>query len=123
MENLTNLAKVIHQNNVDKGFYDGPERNMGEVLALIHSEVSEALEAHRKGIQYKGLLPAVMADEDQEFKQNFEQYVKGTFEDELADILIRVLDLCGWKKISIQTHVDAKLRYNKLRPYKHGKKY
>ena len=44
---INRLAKEIHKNNVSKGFYD-KEKNIGEMLCLIHSEVSEALEADRK---------------------------------------------------------------------------
>jgi hypothetical protein len=44
---INHLTKCIHQNAVDKGFYDNP-RNTGEMLCLIHSEVSEALEADRE---------------------------------------------------------------------------
>lgn len=46
MGQINNLAKKVHQNSRDKGFYGG-EKNIGEMLALIHSEVSEALEADR----------------------------------------------------------------------------
>ena len=45
---LTALAIGINQNARDKGFWDGGERNMGEMIALAHSELSEALEEHRK---------------------------------------------------------------------------
>jgi hypothetical protein len=44
---INKLSKEIHQNAKDKGFYDN-EKNIGEMLCLIHSEVTEALEADRK---------------------------------------------------------------------------
>ena len=47
MKQLNDLAKQIHQNAKDKGFWDSP-RNTGEIFMLIISEASEALEAHRK---------------------------------------------------------------------------
>lgn len=43
---INKLAELIHNNNKEKGFYEG-EKNTGEIIALIHSEVSEALEADR----------------------------------------------------------------------------
>lgn len=58
-----------------------------------------------------------------EFNCSFERYFKNTFEDEMADILIRVLDLCCQRGIDIEEHVRLKMKYNSLRPYKHGKKY
>ena len=58
---INELAKTIHQNAKNKGFFD-TEKNIGEMLCLIHSEVSEALEADRKNhytelpnIQLKGI--------------------------------------------------------------------
>ena len=46
---MNELAQEIHHRNKAKGFFDD-EKNIGEMLALIHSEVSEALECHRKDL-------------------------------------------------------------------------
>lgn len=124
---INDLAKIIHQNNVKKGFYEG-EKNIGEMLALIHSEVSEALECDRKDkhcqlVNYEDWLIINQASDDTSKKQYFEEYVKDTFQDELADIMIRVMDLAHFKGIDLETHIYAKMEYNSLRPYKHGKKY
>lgn len=73
------------------------EREMGTILALIHSEVSEALEADRK-----------------RDKENFEE--------ELADVCIRVFDLCGSKGIDLDSAIKRKMEDNKKRSYKHGGK-
>jgi NTP pyrophosphatase (non-canonical NTP hydrolase) len=51
----------------------------------------------------------------------FEQVVKDTFEDELADVLIRTLDLACSMGIDIDFYVSEKMRYNEGRPFKHGK--
>ena len=94
------------------------------MLCLIHSEVSEALEADRKSHYTNSNMSVIngwVSDED--FKHHFENKVKNSFEDELADTIIRVLDLCAFKGIDIQAHIKAKMRYNALRPHKHGKKY
>jgi NTP pyrophosphatase (non-canonical NTP hydrolase) len=55
--------------------------------------------------------------------KKFEILIKNTVEDEIADVLIRTLDLCGWLGIDIEKHVEWKMRYNESRKYKHGKKY
>jgi hypothetical protein len=55
--NLTQLATKIHEANVAKGFYDEPT-SVGERLALIHSEVSECLEADREGKMFPTSLYA-----------------------------------------------------------------
>ena len=49
--------------------------------------------------------------------------VKDTLEDELADVVLRVTDLCGLLGIDLETHIKAKMRYNATRPYKHNKAY
>lgn len=84
-------------------------------LALIHGEVSEALEADRKDRHAD--LRAFQADGD------FAKHVKDTFEDELADIVIRTVELAAVNGIDLSAHVAAKMDYNKTRPYKFGKNY
>ena len=126
---LNNLSSKIYQANKEKGFYDS-EKNIGEMLALIHSEVSEALESHRKDKFLNNgdgdpnqFLNEILEFGDTQFKTWFNAHVKDTFEDEVADAIIRLLDLCGYLEINIEKHIEAKLRYNSLRPHKHGKNY
>lgn len=126
---INKLSKQVHENAVSKGFYED-KKNIGEMLALIHSEVSEALECDRKsrhavpmGTKSADTIGNCFENDDEAFKIEFEAWVKDTFEDELADILIRVMDLAAYKGIDLESHVKAKMRYNALRPYKHGKKY
>ena len=125
-KSLNELAKEIHANARDKGFFE-KEKNIGEMLCLIHSEVSEALEADRKDnycslddSQMNVLLGWV---KDEDFKENYQSFVKGSFEEEMADVIIRVLDLCAFKKIDIERHIKAKMRINSLREKYHSKKY
>lgn len=137
MNTINELMTAAHQNSVAKGFHEG-ETNLGLMIALIHSEVSEALEGVRSDKFAKNnlaTLPAYwlkgMADENfghslhdpEVFKMEFETHVKDTFEDELADVVIRVFDLCGLKGIDLESHILAKMRYNAMRPHKHGKKF
>jgi len=97
-DTLNKLRDESHNYAKSKGFYDNEPRNFGELIALIHSEVSEALEADRRGdINMVG--------------------------EEFADILIRVFDAAGYYNIDLDYHVKRKMDINKNRPYKHGKKY
>ena len=49
--------------------------------------------------------------------------MKDTFEDEIADTVIRIFDMCEGFGIDLERHIELKLEYNRTRPYKHGKKY
>lgn len=123
---INRLSKEIHSNNQAKGFYDD-KKNIGEMLCLIHSEVSEALESDRKG-NYAAMTDTLWQDmyrdnDDDYFKHAFKEYCKDTFEDELADVMIRVMDLAAFMGVDLEKHIKAKMEYNALRPYKHGKKY
>ena len=130
---INELAKKIHENAIAKGLYEN-EINIGEKLCLVHSEVSEALEAVRKDHYTKlekdwhidGMADhnyGITFYDDETFKTHFEHSVKNTFEDELADTIIRVLDLCAYMNINIESHIKAKMRYNSTRPHKHGKNF
>ncbi|WP_163102273.1 MazG nucleotide pyrophosphohydrolase domain-containing protein [Peribacillus alkalitolerans] len=96
MNVINQLCQKAFEIAKSKGWHD-EERETGTQLALIHSEVSEALEADRKG--------------DSE-----------NFVEELADVCIRVFDLCGSKGIDLEKAILDKMERNKSRSYKHGGK-
>lgn len=121
---LNDIAKNAHENAVEKGFYD-KEIGMGTALMLVVSELSEALEADRNGRHCKPVIVGFInniKDEDL-FLENFSNIIKDTLEDEIADAMIRLLDICAHHKIDIDAHVKMKMRYNKSREYMHGKLY
>ncbi|MFC4387502.1 MazG nucleotide pyrophosphohydrolase domain-containing protein [Gracilibacillus marinus] len=95
-KSINQLCKEAYETAKTSGWHDEP-RETGTLLALIHSEVSEALEADRKG--------------DQE-----------NFEEELADVCIRIFDLCGSRNIDLEDAIETKMERNKSRSYKHGNK-
>lgn len=98
------IAKIVHKTAIKKGWYE-KERNKGELIALIHSELSEALEYLRKGDKMSDHIP------------NF----KGV-EEELADVIIRIMDMsqsCGYR---VGQAIEAKIEFNLNRSYKHGGK-
>jgi NTP pyrophosphatase (non-canonical NTP hydrolase) len=105
---IEELVKDIHKNAKAHGWWEY-ERSFGEVIALIHSELSEALEEYRKG------------------KLPNETYYSNSgkpegIPSELADAIIRIFDYCGYAKIDIAKMILEKHNYNKTRPYKHGGK-
>jgi NTP pyrophosphatase (non-canonical NTP hydrolase) len=97
-------AKQVHQTAKEKGWWD-TERNDGEVIALMHSELSEALEALRHGNPPDDKIPKFSGAEA-----------------ELADVIIRIMDMAparGWR---VAEAIVAKMAFNATRPHKHGGK-
>lgn len=119
---LNEMAKEIYEENAAKGFHE-KETEFGTRIALIHSELSEALEADRKGSHANVREYIFRVHEGDDPARSFEQLVKDTVEDEIADAIIRILDLCATEGINIAEHIKLKREYNSHRPYKHGKKY
>ena len=118
-EGINDSAKIIYQNNKEKGFWD-KERNVGEMLMLIVSEIGEAMEAHRKN--RFAIRSKIDPKKDME-PVKFEHLIKDTFEDELADAVIRILDMAGGLGIDLEWHIQQKVEYNKSRERLHGKQY
>jgi NTP pyrophosphatase (non-canonical NTP hydrolase) len=88
-----------------QGFWDSD--NTGEKIALMHSELSEMLEADRKSIESSEHIPDFTG-----------------VEEELADLIIRALDFAGHHELRLGEAILAKMTFNLInRPFKHGKKY
>jgi NTP pyrophosphatase (non-canonical NTP hydrolase) len=135
MLSMNELSEQIHENASKKGFYeDFDNLPLGlkhlwifRSISLIHSELSEAVEAFRIG-KYADLLAFRRfmdshgdKDDPANFIIEFDENIKDSFEDEIADTIIRILDLCGHIGIDIDRHIKFKMQYNELRPYKHNK--
>ena len=103
--NIAQWTEEVHDNAVDHGWWE-EERSFGEVVALCHSELSEALEAYRNGepmVWINGGKPDGIAVE-------------------MMDCIIRILDWFGKENIDAEQILYLKHTYNKGRPYKHGGK-
>lgn len=94
---LNKLSRICYNAAVNKGFWS-KSRRTPELLMLIVSELSEALEADRH-----------------DNKKNFNE--------EIADTFIRLFDLCGAYAINIEKEIKKKMEFNKKRPRLHGKRY
>lgn len=109
MTTIREAQEMVHALAVRKGWWDNDPKDANSVaakLALIHSEVSEALEEVR----------------DSEDLTEVE-VVRGKlvgFSTELADVVIRVLDLASALGIDLQDAIERKHRYNETRTHRHG---
>ena len=113
-KDLNILAAEVHAAAKAKGFWDAP--NDGEKLMLIISELSEALEAHRSGkfAQMIHFEESVYLDPERE-SEYFRLHIKDTFEDELADVVIRILDFSGAKEYSLPKLKDFDVSNDKVK--------
>ena len=125
MTNLNEISKQVYEANKLKGF-DVKKENLGQTLCLIHSEISEALEAIRHDKKASLMAFDYREEErktDLDFQLDFTALIKDTFEDEIADTFIRLMDLVGALEIDIDRHIELKRKFNSLREYKHGKTF
>jgi len=99
-----------------------------EKIAIISSELGEAIESMRTDKYYAGghdgieVLNSLIGNSFR-FQSAYGTHVKDTFEDELADSIIRLLDLCYKMNINIDEFIKLKMEFNKNRYDRHGKKF
>ena len=183
-ERLSKLQQRIWDVATAHGWHEKPI-STAQYCGLIMTEMAEAVEADRNGrrsedAEFKRALTFGAVNKDSYFKACYKDYIKGSIEEEFADVVIRVLDMAqevhGYKMrwlgyypygqvyqenesfienawyfirevlnwgtmnisdcvsfmfdwaqhlgIDLWQHIEWKMKYNELRPYKHGgKKY
>jgi len=103
---LNEWAKAIHENAKNKGWWQ-EDRPFPEIVALCHSELSEALEAYRDS---PDMVYGVIDEKPEGIAV------------ELVDCIIRILDYCGHRGIDVEEVMRVKHEYNLTREYRHGGK-
>ena len=145
---LQKLSQEAFETAKAHGWHD-MERPDETHLMLIITEIAEAVQAdrirfHANVDDFKSETDGLTSEYDDIWKYDFKCYIKNSVEDELADIIIRCLDFaalritplrskiagviaytlawCSYNGIDIGFFVEQKMKYNRLREYKHGNK-
>lgn len=110
LQDIDRWIKQAYDTACKHGFHD-KEYSDRHWLMLIITEISEAVEADRKGkhtdwSMLTGLYNYTFGNENPDketIQQDFERYIKDNIEDELADVCIRIFDLAGLRKLNMQS--------------------
>lgn len=110
---IKGIIESSYETAKEKGWWK-PEKSFGELIALIHSELSEALEEYRTGKK-----PTEVYYNELDLSKDPKP--EG-IPIELADVIIRIADLCGHYGVDLEDAIRQKLIYNQTRPHRHGGK-
>lgn len=109
---LSKIADKVHETAVEKGWWPTGGRHLGEILMNIVGEAAELWESYRDNTLGHASSKEIEVADDGRLLTNEEE--------EVADILIRTLDYAAHRGLDVDEIVEAKMHYNKKRPYRHG---
>lgn len=113
---LKDIVKQAYDTEIEKGWQkEGEQRPVPELICLMHSELSEALEEYRNGEEPNEIYYVASAKDPNPKKPE-------GIPIELADVIIRIAGFCGQYGIDLDEAVRIKLEFNKTRPARHGGK-
>jgi NTP pyrophosphatase (non-canonical NTP hydrolase) len=141
-KSLADMAEEVINNNIARGWRGDREfdqkRTIGDELMLIVTECAEAWRAARAiralargrhpSTYGEQLMDAVvmLANAMEAYRKDSAEPLtkpdEGNLDDELADILIRLLDTAYWREIDLAEAYERKMQFNRTRPYRHGDK-
>ena len=110
-KHISDWQEVVYHNNVKHGFHEVGVFDIHQKLLLVVGEITEAQEELRAG------------HSPTEIYYSLEGTKPEGFGVELADAVIRILDIAEAEGINLEMLIDMKHEYNVTRPYKHGRKF
>lgn len=108
--NISEMSHTAYDIALEHGFWEGVQDNLYAKLALVHTEVSEAVECLRD----------TEHDVDEIWYREEDGKPEG-FIMELADTVIRIGDMVARWNLDLDAAVEEKMEFNRGRPYKHGR--
>ena len=127
---ITEFQKEVHANAVLHGWHE-EERSFGDLIALCHAELSEALEEYRNKRSFNDTYyscskkgePTCNTMKTMPYMcEGCKDRKPEGIPSELADVVIRIMDMCELYGIDLEETMRIKHEFNKTRPYKHGGK-
>lgn len=133
---INEFATEVHDNARAHGWWDKPI-SLPEAVALMHSELSEALQAYRNGDPVMWFECMESGDEHRpcdpedefdclNYKTRYDCKYRSAKPEgvavEFADCIIRILDYMAYLRVDVEDILTAKHEYNKTREYRHGGK-
>lgn len=118
--NFKDIQKQVHKTSCDHGWHDN-HLSFGDIIALCHSELSEALEEYRNG-RYCVYFVDSYGYPNNDITKITEGKKPEGIAVEMADCIIRILDWAEENAIDMESIILMKDAYNKTRSYRHGNK-
>lgn len=113
---INKLIEVAHKNAVDHGFWEDIEEKRWLKVAFKNP----ACTIDTNAISTRLML---IVGEVAEAQEGLRHNDRDNFKEELADVVIRLADLCGGLDIDLAAEINKKMVINRDRPYKHGKAF
>lgn len=117
---INKFVEKAHENAVEHGFYDFVSKNK---ISSMRISIEKGFSLSQRENDFIGNRLLLIVSEAAEAQKGLRNKDMSNFKEELADIAIRLGDLCGLLDIDLEAEIEKKMEINKSREYKHGKAF